>query len=283
MRILVLLITLFTFSHFSMAQESNTISFFFNVNESFPIESSKKAIDTFNLYISTHPITILEINSYSSKDGSKDINQHIAEERLNAIKSLLNKDLIIEKSNVYGINYPNQLIYPIEQFDKWRRVDVIYSKTKNQIDTISFETKTKDTTSIKSQYIPNIEESVKDEIYDKKLEKGMAFQMELNIQFFDGTFNLTPGSSVEIDKLAEYLNANKDVHAYIRGHVCCGKAMKLSKQRAKLVLKELVKRGVSKKRLRSQGFSNNLPMVTPEKTEEDRRKNRRVDILFSVK
>jgi len=283
MRILVLLISLFTFSHFSMAQESNTISFFFNVNESFPIESSKKAIDTFNLYISTHPITILEINSYSSKDGSKDINQHIAEERLNAIKSLLNKDLIIEKSNVYGINYPNQLIYPIEQFDKWRRVDVIYSKTKNQIDTISIETKTKDTTSIKSQYIPIIEEPVKDEIYDKKLEKGMVFQMELNIQFFDGTFNLTPGSSVEIDKLAEYLNANKDVHAYIRGHVCCGKAMKLSKQRAKLVLKELVKRGVSKKRLRSQGFSNNLPMVTPEKTEEDRRKNRRVDILFSVK
>jgi len=266
-----------------MAQESNTISFFFNVNESFPIESSKKAIDTFNLYISTHPITILEINSYSSKDGSKDINQHIAEERLNAIKSLLNKDLIIEKSNVYGINYPNQLIYPIEQFDKWRRVDVIYSKTKNQNDTISIETKTKDTTSIKSQYIPIIEEPVKDEIYDKKLEKGMVFQMELNIQFFDGTFNLTPGSSVEIDKLAEYLNANKDVHAYIRGHVCCGKAMKLSKQRAKLVLKELVKRGVSKKRLRSQGFSNNLPMVTPEKTEEDRRKNRRVDILFSVK
>lgn len=283
MRILVLFISLFTFSHFSMAQESNTISFFFNVNESFPIESSKKAIDTFNLYISTHPITILEINSYSSKDGSKDINQHIAEERLNAIKSLLNKDLIIEKSNVYGINYPNQLIYPIEQFDKWRRVDVIYSKTKTQIDTISIETKTNDSTLIKSQYIPIIEEPVKDEIYDKKLEKGMVFQMELNIQFFDGTFNLTPGSSVEIDKLAEYLNANKDVHAYIRGHVCCGKAMKLSKQRAKLVLKELVKRGVSKKRLRSQGFSNNLPMVTPEKTEEDRRKNRRVDILFSVK
>ncbi len=266
-----------------MAQESNTISFFFNVNESSPIESSRKAIDTFNIYVTTHPISIIEINSYSSKDGSKDINQHIAEERLNAIKNLLNKDLKIEKSNVYGINYPDKLIYPIEQFDKWRRVDVIYKAIVTSIDSIGIKSNNIDSTLSKAQYTPIIEEAVKDEIYDKKLEKGMAFQMELNIQFFDGTFSLTPGSSVEIDKLAEYLNANKDVHAYIRGHVCCGKAMKLSKQRAKLVLKELVKRGVSKKRLRSQGFSNNLPMVTPEKTEEDRRKNRRVDILFSVK
>jgi lysophospholipase L1-like esterase len=65
--------------------------------------------------------------------------------------------------------------------------------------------------------------------------------MQLNIQFFDGTFSLTPGSFSEIDKLSEYLITNKDVNAYIRGHVCCGKALKLSKQRAKLVLKELVK------------------------------------------
>ena len=283
MRILFLFITLFTFSRLSMAQDTNIVSFFFNVNESFPIESSKKAIDTFNIYVNTHPIAIIEINSYSSKDGSKDINQYIAEERLNAVKSLLNKDLLIEKSNVYGINYPNLLPYPIEQFDKWRRVDIIYHLNKAPIDSTFIETKTKDSTLSTVQNIPAIEEPIKDEIYDKKLEKGMAFQMELNIQFFDGTYKLTPGSSDEIDKLANYLIANKDVHAYIRGHVCCGKAMKLSKQRAKLVLKELVKRGVSKKRLRSQGFSNNLPLVTPERTEEDRRKNRRVDILFSVK
>lgn len=59
--------------------------------------------------------------------------------------------------------------------------------------------------------------------------------------------------------------------------------MKLSKQRAKIVYKELVKRGVTKKRLKYQGYSNNLPLVTPEKTEIDRRKNRRVDIIFSTK
>ncbi len=282
MRILVLFVILLTCSHFSMAQESNIISFFFNVNETSPIESSKKAIDSFNIYITTNPISILEINSYSSKDGSKDINQHIAEERLNSIINLLNKNLKIEKRNVYGINYPDKLIYPIEQFNKWRRVDVIYKAIEIPSDSIVIKSNIKDSALSKAQYTPIIEESVKDEIYDKKLEKGMAFQMELNIQFFDGTFKLTPGSFIEIDKLANYLIINKDVHAYIRGHVCCGKAMKLSKQRAKLVLKELVKRGVSKKRLRSQGFSNNLPLVTPEKTEEDRRKNRRVDILFSV-
>ena len=283
MRILVLLISLFTICLSSSAQETSIVSFFFNLNETLPIESSKKAIDTFNIYVRNNNISIIEINSYSSKDGSKDINQQIAEERLNAVKKLLDKSIIIEKSNVYGINYPYNLIYPIQQFDKWRRVDIIYKSPLIANDSLLNYDNNKDSSfkNIDSSLIN--EEPFKDEIYDKKLEKGMVFQMQLNIQFFDGTFSLTPGSFSEIDKLSEYLITNKDVNAYIRGHVCCGKAMKLSKQRAKLVLKELVKRGVSKKRLKSQGFSNNLPMVTPEKTEDDRRKNRRVDIIFSVK
>ena len=45
----------------------------------------------------------------------------------------------------------------------------------------------------------------------------------------------------------------------------------------------LVKKGIDYNRLRYQGFSNNLLLVSPEKTEADREKNRRVDIIFSIK
>ena len=45
---------------------------------------------------------------------------------------------------------------------------------------------------------------------------------------------------------------------------------------------ELVKRGIDEKRLRYQGFSNTLLLVNPERTEADKAKNRRVDIIFSI-
>lgn len=275
---------LIIFCQLSLAQDKKVFSFYFNVNESNPTEYSIKCFDTLNLYLQTAKILIYEVNSYSSKDGTKDINQYIAEARLNDVISRFNPSIEILSKNVYGINYPIELPYPIEQYEKWRRVDVIYSeikeflKTENEI--VDNTIKIKLDSIISNEIQPEI---IPEDIYNTKLEPGMTFQMELSIQFLDGTATLTKGSYEEIEKLAAYLNKNQNVHAFIRGHVCCGKAMKLSKQRAKLVLKELIKRGVPKKHLKSQGYSNNLPMVTPEKTEADRKKNRRVDIIFSVK
>ena len=263
------------------AQELYTVSFYFNTNETTPIPESQKALDTLNLFLQNNPnVIIKEINSYSSKDGKIEINQTISSSRLNTIASNINPTTKIEAKNALGINYPKNLIYPISNYNKWRRVDVIYKYDSTFISNtekfISTETKT-DTTLIQNT-------SIEEEDYTKKvIEKGTVFQIELNIQFFDGTANLTANSFSEIDKLADFLLKNEPLQAFIRGHVCCGKAMKLSKQRAKIVYKELVKRGVTKKRLKYQGYSNNLPLVTPEKTEIDRRKNRRVDIIFSTK
>ncbi|MBI1836063.1 MAG: OmpA family protein [Flavobacteriia bacterium] len=290
-RIFLILIIFCSCAQLVSAQETYIVSFFFNVNESQPTVKSLKDLDTFNLFIEKTPIIILELNSYSSKDGSTDINLQIAEHRLNTIKAFLNPNAPIITANIRGTNYPSFLLYPISEYDKWRRVDVIYRETVKDTTSETFEkevfTPEKDT--IQSEIekfiydIDTLTEESSTSIYDKKLEKGDVFQMELNISFFDGAAKLTPSSFDEIDKLASYMNSNTNVYAFIRGHVCCGKAMKLSKQRAKIVAKELVKRGVNKKRLKAQGFSNNLPVVMPEKTEADRRRNRRVDVIFSVR
>jgi len=101
---------------------------------------------------------------------------------------------------------------------------------------------------------------------------------------FEGTDPIINDSSIkEMNDLFNFLNQNKEVNAFIRGHVCCGNDMKLSKKRAKYVYTELVKKGIDYNRLRYEGFSNNLLLVSPEKTEADREKNRRVDIIFSIK
>jgi len=104
----------------------------------------------------------------------------------------------------------------------------------------------------------------------------------LALQFNDVDPILDVTSLKEMDDLFNFLNQNKQIHAFIRGHVCCGDNLKLSKKRAKYVYQELIKRGVNKDRLRYQGFSNTLLLVNPEITEADRTKNKRVDVIFSV-
>ena len=104
----------------------------------------------------------------------------------------------------------------------------------------------------------------------------------LALQFNDIDPILDETSLKEMDDLFNFMNQNKQIHAFIRGHVCCGDNLKLSKKRAKYVYQELIKRGVNQERLRYQGFSNTLLLVNPERTEADRTKNKRVDIIFSI-
>ena len=104
----------------------------------------------------------------------------------------------------------------------------------------------------------------------------------LALQFNDIDPILDETSLKEMDDLFNFMNQNKQIHAFIRGHVCCGDNLKLSKKRAKYVYQELIKRGVNPDRLRYQGFSNTLLLVNPERTEADRTKNKRVDIIFSI-
>jgi outer membrane protein OmpA-like peptidoglycan-associated protein len=105
--------------------------------------------------------------------------------------------------------------------------------------------------------------------------------LNLNLQFEGDAPVVTSASVKEINDLVDFLQKNRSLDAFIRGHVCCGDEMPLSKKRAKTVYTELVRRGINPTRLRYQGFSNTIPAVFPEKTELDRSKNRRVDIIFS--
>lgn len=74
-----------------------------------------------------------------------------------------------------------------------------------------------------------------------------------------------------------YLDSVKSVDVHIRGHVCCGPDKKLSRKRAKYVYKFLIAQGIDKKRLSYKGYSNEYPLIFPEKTEFDAFQNRRVD------
>ena len=54
----------------------------------------------------------------------------------------------------------------------------------------------------------------------------------------------------------------------------------LSQRRAAAVVKALVDGGIDKARLAGQGFGGSRPLVKPEKTDEDRQQNRRVEFVI---
>jgi flagellar motor protein MotB len=59
--------------------------------------------------------------------------------------------------------------------------------------------------------------------------------------------------------------------------------MEVSEKRAKAVYDYLTKNEIDSSRLNFKGFSNTIPLIYPEITDEDSQRNRRVDIIFKLK
>ena len=114
------------------------------------------------------------------------------------------------------------------------------------------------------------------------LEEAYALKKDyqLNIEFTRGSYKIRNESKPELVYLADFLKDTPDAKILIRGHICCVNKKKYSKKRAKAVRDQLVKLGVNKKQLEYIGMSNSEPLIWPEVTEEDRKKNRRVDMQF---
>jgi outer membrane protein OmpA-like peptidoglycan-associated protein len=94
-----------------------------------------------------------------------------------------------------------------------------------------------------------------------------------------------------LQSLLATLKANVTIKIMVLGHVCCGGNnpdydmiepgelnMKISETRAKAVCDYLLENGIESDRIKYKGLSFKYPRVFPEKTEEDRAKNRRVEI-----
>ncbi len=247
-------------------------SFYFENDQSIPTPYSQNQIELFKLKLNKNEVVILEIYSYTDSLGSNSYNNVLAEKRLVYVAEKLN---LIDNSFIqlkpYGLNYK----YDVKDFKSWRRVDVYFQLLASE-DSI-----------LKNNFIDNenqFEEEysfIQSNPIDEAINDDKPFI--LNVSFKEGTSKIELKSFSEIQKLADYLNADTTKNnVLIRGHVCCGNNMFISKNRAKAVYKELKKMGVDKSRLKFKGMSNLDPLVFPEKTSADRQKNRRVDVLFNT-
>jgi outer membrane protein OmpA-like peptidoglycan-associated protein len=111
--------------------------------------------------------------------------------------------------------------------------------------------------------------------------------MKLNNVFFTaGTPTLKPESFPELDRLVTILKDNPSIFIQLEGHTDnFGDAQvlqKLSEGRVETVKQYLVSHGIDAKRITGQGYGATKPVSTGT-TEEDRKKNRRVEFKILKK
>jgi len=261
--------------------QTKIISFYFENNKSVPTLDSQNQLSLFKQSFDLGEFTILEIFSYTDSLGSVIYNYSLAKKRLDYVSNFLG---IISSSSIqlkpYGIDRKNDL----KDYKNWRRVDIYYILNDEEIiqkqDAILELLLEKEIKIIEIEKELNLEikDTVNPDLIDASFRASLPSNM--NIEFTEGTSNIESRSFVEIKKMYDYLSTHTSVNILIRGHVCCGNNMRLSKSRAKSVYKELLKMGIAKNRLNYIGMSNKEPLIFPEITDKDRQGNRRVDVQF---
>jgi len=110
-------------------------------------------------------------------------------------------------------------------------------------------------------------------------EEATAFKLD-KVYFNLGQAVILQESYEQLDNLAAYLNAHPDLKIQVEGHTDNqgdpAANQKLSLERAFNVRRYLVEKGVDGKRIRFKGYGSSRP-VSPNDTEENRSRNRRVE------
>lgn len=109
---------------------------------------------------------------------------------------------------------------------------------------------------------------------------GEKLKLE-NLNFYIDTFALMPQSRAKMHELLYVLQSYPNMKIQIQGHICCvSKDIRnLATLRAKAVYKFLEFNEIDKSRMTFIGFGSTRPIyLLPEKNEEERAENRRVEI-----
>lgn len=245
---------------FSQTSQNKTNSFYlyFEFGKDVLTAKSKAELTTFLKMAKKYTMEV-EIITFCDTIGSIEYNQALSDMRLAAMDKIFTEQNIpILKKESRGENLDGYIIKE-KQNSMQRTTLITYSKKSMEVD-------------VANRFSEVL--TIKD--------KSNIKPIILDIQFEGGTPIVLSKSLSEIDALYTFMNANKNVKALIRGHVCCENDLTLSTQRADEVYQRLIRKGIDPSRLDFKGYSNTLPVVSPEITEEDRQKNRRVDVVFHV-
>ncbi|GAB3946991.1 hypothetical protein GCM10028805_18430 [Spirosoma harenae] len=115
----------------------------------------------------------------------------------------------------------------------------------------------------------------------RNLQVNQAVKLD-NVYFDQSSYVLRPESYPQLDKLAKTIISSPKMTIEIAGHTDNVGDRRLnqalSENRAKIITNYLVRNGVPEKRIQHNGYGSTRP-VAPNDTEENKRKNRRVEFV----
>lgn len=241
-------------------------------------------------------VKIVGINGFTDEVGSVGFNDTLASKRVQFTFLLLKNRLKIRedfKSRSFGKNHEQ-----LEDKAKNRRVDIHYILAKD----LSREN---EILGIKANINPKINKTPKQypSVMEVRNPNGSISKFELDEKFMQAIDTASVGQKLKIENLNFVLNTfivendsrgklfellmvmqqNPQLKIEIQGHICCNAADRnnLSSDRAKAIKNFLVAYDIDGARVRFKGFKGEQPIYPiPEKNDEERAANRRVEILI---
>ncbi|MFN4199063.1 MAG: OmpA family protein [Flavobacterium sp.] len=281
----------------SNAQEQ--VSFYFDSNQ-FQLKTTEN--QKLQKWILDNPkVKIVGIHGYTDEDGSIGYNDTLAQKRVQTLYEGVKDKLVIRddfKTRSFG-KLHQQSANKAEN----RRVTIFYLLEKD----LPRENEILGIVEEKPIPKPKPKRPYPD-IIEIRNPDGSLSQIELDRAFMERVDQAQPGEKLKLENLNFHLNTfaivkesraklyelllvmqqNPEISIDIQGHICCmttdrnnlsGDHNNLSGQRAKAVWQFLTMNGIDKSRLSYKGFGVSQPLFPiPEKNEEERAANRRVEI-----
>jgi outer membrane protein OmpA-like peptidoglycan-associated protein len=261
------------------SQRSLTVYFDFNKYEL--TGTARMQLDSFLVAEKENlPGSIFNLDGYCDFIGSDDYNNTLSMNRVSAVKKFLLK-YGIEPGSIgtaigHGEKDPLNENKTEEERRLNRRVEISILKVVQT-----------------SLPVPKEIKSLKEKIADTTTIAGTNIVLK-NMNFFGGTPFLLPESFPVVDELLEVMRLHPKLVIEIQGHICCvvysgdspyrGTGNGLSEERARTIYAELIGKGIEANRVSYKGFGHSQPIYPyPEKSEEERITNRRVEIKIISK
>lgn len=243
----------------AIAQQKDTLFLYFDVNKS---ELEVQELNKLNSFLEAHTKNSNEIiiSAYADTTGSVANNQILSINRMEVVKRF-----ITDANKSISKNIKASAMGETSKFgadlQKNRCVElVITAEEKKNINNLA------------------------------SYAKGDKIVLE-NILFENNSHVFLPSSLPALQSLLGTLKTNPAIKIIVLGHVCCGGNnpdydmiepgglnMTISETRAKAVCDFLLENGIESDRLKYRGMSFKYPLVYPENNDEDRARNRRVEI-----
>ncbi|HWJ91626.1 MAG TPA: OmpA family protein [Flavisolibacter sp.] len=262
-------------------RSADTTPVYFAFNKSKLTAKARSNLDTLIAAFRSVSDGKLVIKGYCDPFGTDRYNDLLSEQRTLTVEQyLLQHDIPLSAISFrkgFGEREPVNENRTPEERQLNRRVDVIFNKPASAAVKPPVQTPSRDFS--------------KDRL--DSIRQGDVLRLK-NINFYGGRHTFLPESLPALNELLEAMMTHPKLVIEIQGHICClwgpddgddydANDKNLSRNRARAVYDYLAEKGIDKARMSYRGFAGTVPLVYPERTEEDRTANRRVEIRIVSK